>query len=117
MRMYFKNGEYKDLYNTDDDHLLQNLEEIIQEHLGDDVVKMLHDLIDSISKEVQDDLYYIREPLYELSALCDYVKKEIEVSKKLSRQTLLNQIHDIRLLGSKATDISSDTIARFKERI
>ena len=38
MRLYFKNGEYKDLYNTDDEHLLQNLEEVLQEQLGDIVV-------------------------------------------------------------------------------
>ena len=42
MRLYFKNGEYKDLYNTDDEHLLQNLEEVLQEQLGDEVVEMLH---------------------------------------------------------------------------
>ena len=64
MRLYFKNGEYKDLYNTDDEHLLQNLEEVLQEQLGDEVVEMLHSLINSVRDEVQNDLYYIQAVSY-----------------------------------------------------
>ena len=117
MRLYFKNGEYKDLYNTDDEHLLQNLEEVIQEQLGDEVVEMLHNLINSIRDGVQDDLYYIQEPLDELGSLCDYVKEEVEIVKKLSRQKLLGQFHDMKLLIAKANDRRCDMSFRFEERI
>lgn len=117
MRLYFKNGEYKDLYNTDDEHLLQNLEEVIQEQLGDEVVEMLHNLINSIRDGVQDDLYYIQEPLDELGSLCDYVKEEVETAKKLSRQKLLGQLHDMKLLIAKANDRRGDMFFRFEERI
>lgn len=117
MRLYFKNGEYKDLYNTDDEHLLQNLEEVLQEQLGDEVVEMLHNLINSIRDGVQDDLCYIQKPLDELDALCDDVKKEVETAKKLSRQKLLGQFHDMKLLIAKANDRRCDMSFRFEERI
>lgn len=117
MRLYFKNGGYKDLYNTDDEHLLQNLEEVLQEQLGDDVVEMLHNLINSIRDGVQDDLCYIQQPLDELDALCDYVKEEVETAKKLSRQKLLGQLHDMKLFVLKANDRRGDMFVRFEERI
>lgn len=117
MRLYFKNGGYKDLYNTDDEHLLQNLEEVIQEQLGDEVVEMLHNLINSIRDGVQDDLYYIQEPLDELGSLCDYVKEEVETAKKLSRQKLLGQLHDMKFLIIRANDHRRDMFFRFEERI
>lgn len=112
-----KNGEYKDLYNTDDEHLLQNLEEVIQEQLGDEVVEMLYNLINSIRDGVQDDLYYIQEPLDELGALCDCVKEEVETAKKLSRQKLLGQLYDMKFLITKVNDSKSDMFFRFEERI
>lgn len=117
MRLYFKNGGYKDLYNTDDEHLLQNLEEVLQEQLGDEVVELLHNLINSIRDGVQDDLYDIQEPLYELGALCDYVKKEVKTAQRLSRQKLLGQLHDMKLLITKANDRRNDMSFRFEERI
>ena len=117
MRLYFKNGEYKDLYNTDDEHLLQNLEEVIQEQLGDEVVEMLHNLINSIRDGVQDDLCYIQKPLDELDALCDDVKKEVETAKKLSRQKLLGQLYDMKFLIIRANDHRGDMFFRFEERI
>ena len=117
MRLYFKNGEYKDLYNTDDEHLLQNLEEVLQEQLGDEVVEMLHNLINSVRDGVQDDLCYIQEPLDELDALCDYVKEEVETAKKLSRQKLLGQLHDMKFLIIRANDHRRDMFFRFEERI
>lgn len=117
MRLYFKNGEYKDLYNTDDEHLLQNLEEVLQEQLGDEVVEMLHNLINSIRDGVQDDLYYIQEPLDELDALCDDVKKEVETAKKLSRQKLLGQLYDMKFLITKVNDSRGDMFFKFEERI
>lgn len=117
MRLYFKNGGYKDLYNTDDEHLLQNLDEVLQEQLGDEVVEMLHNLINSVRDGVQDDLCYIQEPLDELDALCDYVKEEVETAKKLSRQKLLGQLHDMKFLIIRANDHRRDMFFRFEERI
>lgn len=117
MRLYFKNGEYKDLYNTDDEHLLQNLEEVIQEQLGDEVVEMLHNLINSVRDGVQDDLCYIQEPLDELDALCDDVKEEVDTAKKLSRQKLLGQLYDMKFLITKINDSKGDMFFRFEERI
>lgn len=117
MRLYFKNGGYKDLYNTDDEHLLQNLEEVLQEQLGDEVVEMLHNLINSVRDGVQDDLCYIQEPLDELDALCDYVKEKVETAKKLSRQKLLGQLHDMKFLIIRANDHRRDMFFRFEERI
>lgn len=117
MRLYFKNGEYKDLYNTGDEHLLQNLEEVIQEQLGDEVVEMLHNLINSIRDGVQNELYYIQEPLDKLGSLCDYVKEEVETAKKLSRQKLLGQLYDMKFLITKVNDSKSDMFFRFEERI
>ena len=101
MRIYFKDGDFTDLYNSDDDNLLESMETLIQERLGNDSLDLFHMFLDYIKDTMLEDIEFIKETLKELCLLRNDLENKLQKSQKISRNQIMSDFHDLKLLMDK----------------